>query len=438
MHMPSRAEIRAWLRDSLQYTLRYLAKLTLWRFRPGIIGVTGSVGKTSTKLSIAAVMSAERHVRTARGDLNNEFGLPLTILGDWPEAELRLVSLDAPPDVHWWQKGWFWIKVVTSAIFNLLFTPRRAYPQIIVLEYGANRPGDLKYLLGIARPTVGVITAIGDTPVHVEFYNTPADVAREKSRLIEQLPASGFAILNADDPIVMGLKDRTRGRIITYGFSKEADVRISNFENKIEGGVPIGVTCKLEYGGSTVPVRIEHVFGKPHVYAAAAAAATGLIFGYNLVTVSEALRRYRPAPERMQVLPGIKGSLIVDDAFNASPLSMLSALETLESLPGGRKIAVLGDMRELGNFTEEAHQRIGIRAAEVADIVVAVGDSAHTMIAAAKSGKSKPKNLYEYKTSTEAAPIVAQMVEQGDVILVKGSHAVALDQVAAALREPSE
>ena len=302
MRLPTKSELRTWLRNSLQYLLRYLAELTIWRFRPGIIGVTGSVGKTSAKLAIAAVMSAERHVRSARGNLNNEFGLPLTILGDWPEEELRLVSRESPPGTPRWRKGWFWAKVIGSAVFNILFTPRRAYPQIIVLEYGADRPGDLKYLLGIARPTVGVITAIGDTPVHVEFYNTPADVAREKSRLIEQLPTSGFAVLNADDPVVMSLKDRTRGRIITYGFSESAQVRIVNFENKIEGGVPIGVTCKLEYGGSTVPVRIEHVFGKPHVYSAAAAAATGIIFGYNLVAISEALRRYRPAPERKQVV----------------------------------------------------------------------------------------------------------------------------------------
>lgn len=438
MHIPSKSEIRTWLRNSLQYLLRYLAKLTIWRFRPGIIGVTGSVGKTSAKLAIAAVLSSERHVRTARGNLNNEFGLPLTILGDWPEAELRLVSREAPPATPRWLKGCFWLKVIASALFNLLFTPRRAYPQIIVLEYGADRPGDLKYLLSIARPTVGAITAIGDTPVHVEFYNSPEEVAREKSRLIDQLPASGFAILNADDPVVMGLKDRTRARLITYGFSAEAQVRIVSFENKIEGGVPIGVVCKLEYGGSTVPVRIEHVFGKPHVYAAAAAAAAGLAYGLNLVQVSEALRAYRPAPERMQVLPGIRNSLILDDAYNASPLSMLSALDTLETLPGGRKIAILGDMRELGQFSEEAHRRIGTRAGGFADIIVAVGDSSHIVIAAAKGTKAKPKNLYEYKAAEEAVPVVAELIQPGDVVLVKGSHAVALDQVAHALKEREE
>src|SRR6185312_7159063 len=182
----------------LKKTLRKLARLTIWRYRPGIVGITGSAGKTSTKLAIQAVLGRGRRVRISAGNLNNDFGVPLTILGDWTESELRLVSREQPAGTAKFRKGIFWLRVILTSAWRVVFRSRE-YPEILVLEYGADRPGDIKYLLSIARPNVSVITAVGEIPVHVEFYDGPAEVAREKGRLIEYLPVGGYAVLNGDD-----------------------------------------------------------------------------------------------------------------------------------------------------------------------------------------------------------------------------------------------
>lgn len=429
----SSEELKNWRRDFLKNSLRVLARWTIARFRPGVIGVTGSVGKTSTKLAIAAVMQSGRHVRYSKGNLNNEFGVPLTVLGDWREDELRLISREAPPEATYLRKMTFWMKVLVLSFLNLIFGTRGSYPEIIVLEYGADRPGDIKYLLNIARPVVSVITAIGEIPVHVEFYSSVSEVAKEKGRLVDQLPAAGCAVLNADDPAVSNMSNRTRGRVITFGFSDKAEVKIIAFENKFENGRPSGVVFKLEYGGSTVPVRIERVFGRPHAYSAAAAASVGLLYGFNLVAISEALKNYKPAPERMQVMDGLNKSLILDDAYNASPLSMMAALETLGDMQAKRKIAVLGDMRELGDFTFEAHKKIGMRAAEVAQIIVAVGENRKILVQGAGEAKKSKTVIADFATAEEAAEFMKIKIEDGDVVLIKASHAVRLDKVASAL-----
>ncbi len=333
--------------QTLRWLLKKLAQLTIWRYQPGVIGITGSVGKTSTKLALRAVLEKERRMRASSGNLNNDLGLPLAVLGGWSQSDLRLVSREQPPHTARVSKAFFWLKVVLVSVWRLVFVNRRSYPEILVLEYGADRPGDLKQLLEIARPNISIITAIGETPVHVEFFAGPEEVAREKARLIECLPVAGFAVLNYDDETVMELKDRTRAHIATFGFARGAGVQVTRFENRSEGGRPLGISFKLEYGGNFVPVRIDGVFGKSQAYAAAAAASIGLIFGMNLVKISEALRDYKPADSRMQLLPGVKYAYIIDDAYNASPLSMHAALDVLRGLPAKRKIAVLGDMLDI-------------------------------------------------------------------------------------------
>ncbi len=262
----------------LRNLLQKLARLTIWRYRPGIIGVTGTVGKTSTKLAILAVLEKTRRVRAARGNLNNDLGMPLAILGNWSEADLKLVSRVTPAGTAHAQKFGFWLKVLFGSLWRIIVKDRN-YPEILVLEYGADRPGDIKYLLKIARPNVSIITAVGEVPVHVEFYAGPEEVAREKGRLIEYLPAAGFAILNYDDKRVMNLEQRTRAHLMTFGFNKGAEIKISRMENRIENGRPIGISFKLEYKGSFVPVRLNGVFGRSHAYASAAAAAGGVVVG---------------------------------------------------------------------------------------------------------------------------------------------------------------
>ncbi len=423
-----------WTVSILRRILRKLARLTIWRYRPGIIGVTGSAGKTSAKLAIAAVLSRARRVRVSSGNLNNDLGMPLAILGDWDEKELALVTHATPVGTKHARKAWFWMKVILVSLWHIVVKVPD-YPEILILEYGAERPGDIKYLLTIARPNISVITAIGSIPVHVEYYAGPEEVAREKGRLIEYLPVGGFAILNGDDAAVRNLQSRTRARVITYGFEKGSEVRMVRFEHKIKNGVPAGISFKLEYGSGIVPVRIAHVFGRTHAYAAAAAASVGMIFGMNLVTISEALADYAPADSRMQLLRGIKSSYVIDDAYNASPIAMRFALETLYDLPGARKIAVLGDMLELGKYSAEAHDRVGKFVVKTADVLFAIGPRAKTIADAARTAGMKKGNIFIFDSAETAKMPIRDFIKKDDVVLVKGSHSMRLEKIVDEIRD---
>ena len=405
------------IKNLLRHILRKLAQLTIWRYRPGVIGVTGTVGKTSTKLAIKAVLGNGRRVRASFSNLNNDLGLPLAILGNWPESDLKLVSRATPPGTEKIKKTLFWLRVIFGSAWRII-VKARDYPEILVLEYGADRPGDIKYLLKIARPNISIITAVGDVPVHVEFYDGPAEVAREKGRLIEYLPVAGFAILNYDDETVMGLSQRTRARVMTYGFEKGAEIKISRLENRMEGNRPIGISFKLEYKGSFVPVRLNNVFGRSHAYAAAAAAVVGIVFGMNLVAISEALADYAPADSRMQVLPGIKNTFIVDDSYNASPLSMRAALDAMRDLSAKRKVAVLGDMLELGPKGKSLHRGLAMPiAANAIDLVFCCGPLMQSLWQALPAGR---RGGYAVDSAALEAQVVPA-IRAGDAVMVKGS-----------------
>jgi len=450
----------------LKSILKQLARLMVWRFKPKIIGITGSAGKTSTKEAIFAVLKNHHRVRKSKGNLNNEIGIPLTILGDWSEKELKLVSRDTPPGEKRIKKLFFWIKVIVSALIRVLFLHKSAYPRVLILEYAADRPGDIKYLLEIARPQIGVVTTVGEIPVHVEFFSGPEAVAREKSKLIESLPANGFAVLNFDNEIVMEMRERTRARVITFGFAEGADLRITNFDltqtnadlyadlyadlneearsargsasdqhnidqrESVWREVPVGVSFKLEYAGSVVPVVLKNAFGKAQAYAAAASACVGLIFDLNLVEISEALsNNYQPAKGRMNLIAGIKDTYIIDDTYNASPISMQEALETLRNLPAKRKIAVLGDMLELGKYSIEAHESLGRFVAPIVDILVTVGPRAKFIAEEAKNSGLAENKILSFDTAGEAGLAVQDLIKPGDLILVKASRAIGLEKV---------
>ena len=420
----------------LQFKLRWLSRFTIARYKPRIIGITGSVGKTSTKFALKTVLARNYRVRASAGNLNNELGLSLAILGDWKEKDLMLVShstsirqaQDRPAGTAKIRKIFFWFKVLTSSAWRIIKKDEH-YPEILILEYGADRPGDIKHLLKIARPEMSVITAVGEIPVHVEFFAGPDDIAREKGRLIECLPAAGQAVLNGDDETVVRLKSRTRARVTTFGFLKETDVRITRFENSIEDDVPVGISFKLEYQGAVVPVHMKGVFGKAQVYAAAAAATVGLAFGMNLVAISEALGNYVPAPSRMRLLTGIKGTLIIDDCYNASPLSMHAALDALRDLPAKRKVAVLGDMLEIGKYTVEAHEQIGNFAGKFLDVLITVGARAKFIAETAKAAGMKNTDILSFDTADNAKKFVRELIRKGDLVLIKGSHSMELNKV---------
>lgn len=414
--------------------LRLLSRLTVKRFSPIIVGVTGSAGKTSAKDAIAAVLSATKRVRASKDNFNTELGFPLTILGDFSDEELQVVSRSTAAGERKIAKAFFWLKVLFWGFFGLFKTAEK-YPEVLVLEYGADHPGDISRLLKIAKPHIAIITAIGDIPVHVEFYSDIEAVVKEKSKLIKALPADGTAILNIDDARLVKLMDNLKTRVKTFGYNENADLVIGEFETKLErdeqGRVALaGVSFKLFANESFVPVRLHGSVGKAQTYAAAAAAAVGLTFGMNLVLISESLEYFKLPKQRMNFISLENGVLILDDSYNSSPIAARHAIETAAEIEAKRRIAILGDMRELGPYTLTAHQSVGRQAAGVFNKLVLVGESAKIIGEAAKKSRLSAKNIIFCKNAEEAVQAVKPILKKGDLILIKGSLSVGLKDVA--------
>ena len=407
----------------LKKILIALTKAHIKKYEPMIIGITGNVGKTSTKEAIAAAIGRIKKVRIAAGNLNNEFGFPLIILGNWDDEYYNQGSSVG-----------LWIRVFLVGIRGLLIK-KIDYPEVFILEYGADRPGDIKKLAGLFKPHIAIVTAIGEVPVHVEYFSGPEDLAKEKSKLVEVLSVSDFAVLNFDDLAVLEMRERTKAKILTYGYGEGAMVRVSNLETWIENGIPEGVNFKINYndtlqggGQGFVPFKLSGSLGKSQGHAAAAAAAVGSIFGMNLVDISAALADYRGPKGRLKILKGIKNSIIIDDTYNASPSSTHMALETLRDLPGARRVAVLGDMLELGKYTIDAHREAGNMAGSFADLLICVGSRAK-FIADSAANQMPSENIHKFETSDEARLKVKELMKEGDLVLVKGSQGMRMEKV---------
>lgn len=404
----------------LQKILAFLARSVIRKYKPTIIGITGSVGKTSAREAIFTVLKNKYWVRRAEKNYNNEIGLPLTILGI-PYYGRNILK---------------WLSAFVRVIFRLSAFVRDQYPEILVLEYGVDHPGDMDYLLSIAKPNIAVVTAIGDIPVHVEFFKSPEELIAEKTKLVEALPTDGYAALNHDDFAVYGMKEKTKASTITFGFEEHADFKIINYKlrtvkNEKYGEVPDGIVFKIENGGDVVPMRLHGVFGTPQVYAATAAAAVGLILNMNLVEISKALEEFISPPGRMRLIKGIKNTFILDDTYNAAPESMRAALGALRALPGKRKIAVLGDMLEIGKYSEQAHRAIGKQAAEFVDLLFTVGPRAKFMADEYRSrigSRTELSSVQVFDDSAAAGKLLDSMFQEGDLILVKGSQALRMEK----------
>jgi len=347
-----------------------------------VIGVTGSVGKSTTKEVIAEVL--EQHFRTLKspGNMNNEIGLPLTILrlgGGYERA---------------------------------------------VLEMGFYVPGEIAFLCEIALPVIGVVTNIGT--VHAERAGSQEAIFRGKSELVQALPSDGVAILNLDDPLVKQMAGLTRARVFFYGLDNSADL----WADEVEGLGLEGIRFNLHYQSEILHVRVPMI-GLHSVHTALRAAAVGLADGLTWQEILDGLRQGH-AQLRLSAVRTESGALLLDDTYNASPESMLAAINLLADLEG-RKVAVLGDMLELGSYEKQGHEMVGVRVAEVADLLITVGPRGHMIASAAARSGLEPKQIVEFENSEAAIIHLRKSLTKEDVVLVKGSHAVRMDQVAAAL-----
>lgn len=402
----------------LTRALAFLTHLTLQRRRPTVVGITGSVGKTSTREAVFTVLSTRYRARQSQKNYNTEIGAPLAVLG-------------IP---HYGRNPFGWIWGLTKSAFRLLVSDR-GYPEVLVLELGADRPGDIAYLSTLVRPNVGVITAIGEVPVHIEFFSGPAALAKEKGELVAALPQDGSAVLNADDPRAMEMRPRARARVLTFGFAGGADVRISNYE--LIAGEWNGIRFDLEHSNQRAAVRIKNAFGRQQAAAAAAATAAGVALKVDLADAARALASYAPPPGRMKLLKGNKGSLILDDTYNASPAAAEAALDVLAAFPAKRRIFVLGDMLELGAYTERAHRAVGAKAAEIADVFFGVGERMKFALDEARRGGRAIETQW-FAASSEAGRPLEAMLRPGDVVLVKGSQSMRMEKVVLEIMQEPE
>jgi UDP-N-acetylmuramoyl-tripeptide--D-alanyl-D-alanine ligase len=296
---------------------------------------------------------------------------------------------------------------------------------------GIGKPDDMKNTASWLKTDAVIMTAIGETPAHIEFFNSYKHLVDEKSQLIKTLKSDGLLVLNADDEVVLGMKIKDKHRLITYGFSNEANIVASGdailYNEKKE---PEGVIFRIDEEGNSMPVTIEGVFGRNHVYASLAALALSSGLKFNKVTAINSLKNYDVPPGRMRLLHGIKDTYIIDDTYNSSPLACETALKTMrEVVSEGRKIAVLGDMLELGKHTVEAHKNIGKITKENVDILIAVGPRAKSIKEGAIESGMKNENIFDFSNSIEAGDFIKSFIEKNDVVLIKGSQGMRMERV---------
>jgi len=372
--------------DSLQ-ALQRLAAYWRRKHQVEVIAVTGSVGKTSTKEMIAAVLQQRFRVLKNEKNLNNEIGLPLSVLQ---------------------------------------LTPAH---QKAVLEMGMYALGEIRLLCEIARPRIGVVTNVG--PSHLARLGTIERIAQAKAELVEALPEDGVAVLNGDDSRVREMARLCKGEVFFYGHETNFDL----WADEVESHGLEGIRLRLHYGKESVYLRVP-LLGRHSVHTVLAAAAVGLVermsweeIGAGLSTVPEQLR--------LIVVPGINGSTLIDDTYNASPVSCLAALNLLAELEG-RRVAVLGDMLELGAYEEEGHRLVGRRVVEVVAHLVAVGPRGRLIGEEALACGLASERVSFADSNREAVALLREILQPGDYVLIKGSRGMKMEEIVEELREQKD
>ena len=392
--------------------LTYEARVLLRRARPTIIAITGSVGKTSTKDAIFSTLKNHFKTRKSQKSFNSEIGVPLSILG-LPNA---------------WDNPFLWFKNIIDGFFIAFFS--RNYPEMLVLETGVDRPGDMSKLTAWLKPDVVVITRLPDVPVHVEFFGTPEAVVAEKLTLLEALTPTGIFIYNADDIKLQEVAKDVRQPVI--GFSRYATAQFMASADKIvyNDDLPVGSSLILTHLSESATIKINGSLGMQNAYTYTAAAAVASHFGISLSQIVSSLSEHAVPAGRMRILPGIKHTLIIDDSYNSSPTAVESALLSLKELSGAtRKIAVLGDMLELGQYSSREHERVGELTAKCADVLFTIGIRARKIAEGALEHGMNEKVIFQYEDAVKAGRELQAYLNLGDVILVKASQGIRAEKI---------
>jgi len=395
------------LKSIIVFFITLEARLVLKKYKPKIVAVTGSVGKTSTKEAIAVVLENKFKIRKSQKSYNSEIGVPLVVLG----CESG------------WRSPFLWLSNITKGLKLVLF--KKDYPEWLILELGVERPKDIERLVSWIKPDIAVVTALAELPTHVEFFIGPQALIKEKAKLLSSLEVGDIAILNSDDEAVYELREKTKAEVTTFGFGPSAVLRASDYAISLRG-----ISFKVNCEGSIVPIRLTGAWGRHHVYPSLAALAVGRILKMNFINMAEALTNYQSPAGRLKLLEGVKGSLIIDDSYNSSPLALCAALDTLKDISAERKIVVLGDMLELGKYTIEAHKSIAKDIIESGvEIVFTVGSRAKFIADGLREKDYRQTNIYSFPTADKAKKEVENIIRPGDLVLVKGSQSMRMERV---------
>ncbi len=404
--------MRTLLKKIVVFLMTQIARAILWRHNPRIVAVTGSVGKTSTKDAIYVALRGQGSVRRSEKSFNSELGVPLSIIGA----------------ANAWSNPLAWFGVMMHGVMQIL-AKRGTYPKILVLEVGADRPGDIRTTTKWLRPHISVITRLPDVPVHIEFFPTVESLIEEKLYLAYGTRKDGTLILNMDDPHIAAAKEKLPFRSVTFGTGPgNITLRASNIQilvgNEAQTG---GLTFKVDFDGKSFPVNLPHIYAESFVTVALAALGVAYALGMNMLTAIEAIADYETPPGRARLLPGADNTVLIDDTYNSSPTACESGLHMLKDLPfGKRKIAIIGDMLELGRHTTDAHKEIGVLAKKCATVLITVGVRAKVTAEAARAAGMK--KVFEAADAIDAANIYLEMRKAGDIVFLKASQGIRLER----------
>lgn len=408
------------MRNIVVKILNLLSARIVAKYKPVIIGVTGSAGKSTTCKVISELLCTRYSVRLNDSRYSTDIGIPLAIIG--ARSGGRSVRK--------------WTQVLKQAL-QLAIVKSSFYPDILILDMEVDNPDDMKKMLKVVHPNIAVFTGVGEFPAHEGKFKSGKHIAREMSLLFKSLEKVDLAVLNYDDPFIRSLSMSLKSGKMTFGFDKNAMVKgeeifLGEKKWKTSDG-KLGMTFKVTYEGTTIPFRFSYVIGRGQISAALAGTAVGLHLGFNLLEISQALENFRTLPGRMNLIKGINSALVIDDTFNSNPSSAFAALETIGKLEADRKIAVLGDMLELGNYAKNGHRKVGEKIYKSVDAVMCCGRMSKHFCEAAREKGMKGSDVLHFESKEALIDRLKSTVREGDVILIKGSRAMRMEDIVRAI-----
>jgi len=393
---------------------QYEARRVLARYKPKIIVIVGSVGKTITKEALYLVLSKKFFVRRSEKSFTTDLGIPLAIIG---------CSIGNGSILQW-------IQNLLQGVW--LLAHRSRYPDYLILELDGDKPGDLQSVSTWLVPDILVLTAIGDAPAHIEAFGNIETFLYEKKHIVGALAQSGVIVYNADDVHATTLAQSVEATRISCGIGGGVNISATPFQILYGGkqSLPTGMQWMITHTTESYPISLFDTFGVSIQYAFLLACGVGISSGISLSDCISALATFRPLAGRMRTVMGIKETYIIDDTYNASPIAMSQAVDVFSQMNvSGRKIAVVGDMLELGRYSADAHRAVGRELFEFASYVFCVGIRSRKMVNELLSLGFDESHIFSFDTSERAGLELQNLLLPGDLVLVKGSQAMRMERV---------